>query len=252
LTVLLARVGVAHFQREELLGRDIDVLNVRWAMKLFGSTFIGGAKNIKNWYGIIFKRDFRSLWLPILTMSALAVISVWIGTTQVGRFTFTLEQTALNDLPGRLQEMMNQWQIGDFGPVLAIFLQNSRTVIIAMLLGFLSLGVLGSIPMVLTLSVVGYLMELLRMNSMSPWTYAIFVLPHGVIEVPALIIATASVLRAGALMATPNLQKTVGEVWIGSIAEWSRVIVGVVLPLLFLAAMIEAWVTPRIAFLLVK
>src|SRR5690606_22993369 len=33
LSVLLVRVGLAHFQREELLGREIDVLNLKWAWK---------------------------------------------------------------------------------------------------------------------------------------------------------------------------------------------------------------------------
>ena len=30
LSILLVRVGLAHFRREELLGREIDVLNIRW------------------------------------------------------------------------------------------------------------------------------------------------------------------------------------------------------------------------------
>jgi ABC-type transport system involved in multi-copper enzyme maturation permease subunit len=35
LAVLLIRVGVAHFQREELLGKEIDVLNLKWGWKVF-------------------------------------------------------------------------------------------------------------------------------------------------------------------------------------------------------------------------
>ncbi len=34
LVALLVRVGLAHFQREELLGREIDVLNLRWGLKV--------------------------------------------------------------------------------------------------------------------------------------------------------------------------------------------------------------------------
>jgi uncharacterized membrane protein SpoIIM required for sporulation len=65
-----------------------------------------------------------------------------------------------------------------------------------------------------------------------------------------MIIASASILRAGAILATPTPGKTVGEVWITSLGEWAKIMVGVVIPLLFVAAAIEVWVTPRIAFLL--
>ena len=51
LAVLLARVGIAHFQREALLGHEIDVLNVRW----IGRTF---------WHGIQRKCEILSGLVP--------------------------------------------------------------------------------------------------------------------------------------------------------------------------------------------
>jgi ABC-type transport system involved in multi-copper enzyme maturation permease subunit len=45
LTVLLARVGIAHFQREALLGREIDVLNLRWVGRFFLEILPGGGQN---------------------------------------------------------------------------------------------------------------------------------------------------------------------------------------------------------------
>src|SRR5690606_18754894 len=47
---LLLRIGLAHFSREELLGREIDILNFKWGWKLFKSEFLGTATNIWNWY----------------------------------------------------------------------------------------------------------------------------------------------------------------------------------------------------------
>ncbi|MCE1252746.1 MAG: stage II sporulation protein M [Anaerolineae bacterium] len=252
LTVLLTRVGVAHFQREELLGREIDVLNVRWAFKLFAVSFKRDARNIKEWYGVIFKQDLYRLRFPILAMLALALISVWVGAEQVARFAIPIEETTVSHFAGRLQEMINNWRVGDPLPVLAILLQNTRTMLVAMLLGFLSLGILSVLPLGLTMAVVGYLMELLRTNGLSPWVYLMFILPHGIIEIPAMVLGTASLLRAGALMATPGLQKTTGEVWIETVADWCRIMLGLVLPLLLLAAFIETWITPRIAIFFVQ
>jgi ABC-type transport system involved in multi-copper enzyme maturation permease subunit len=51
LGLLLIRVGLAHFQREELLGKEIDVLNIKWGWKVFRRGFSGGAfapKDIKG------------------------------------------------------------------------------------------------------------------------------------------------------------------------------------------------------------
>ena len=76
-------------------------------------------------------------------------------------------------------------------------------------------------------------------------------LPHGILEIPAAILATAAVLEAGAILATPTPNKTIGEVWLATLADWAKVMVGVVIPLLVVAAAIEVWITPRIALLLV-
>ena len=43
ISLLLIRVGIAHFQREYLLGREIDVINLRWMWHTFWRNFIGGA-----------------------------------------------------------------------------------------------------------------------------------------------------------------------------------------------------------------
>src|SRR5574338_1553274 len=50
LASLLIRVGIAHFQREYLLGREIDVLNLRWAWHAFWTSFRGGARSLLTWY----------------------------------------------------------------------------------------------------------------------------------------------------------------------------------------------------------
>jgi uncharacterized membrane protein SpoIIM required for sporulation/ABC-type transport system involved in multi-copper enzyme maturation permease subunit len=252
LTLLLARVGVAHFKREELLGREIDVLNVRWALGLFASTFLGGARNLHDWYGQVLGRDLRKLQWPITAVLVLALVAVLLGAAQVDHFRIPMDKTLLLSFSGGLQTLAQTWQPGDFRPVLNIFWQNARAMLLAMVLGFLSLGILGSIPLLITMGVVGYLMQLLNVNGMSPWLYLAFILPHGIFEIPAIVICTASVLRAGALMSTPELNKTVGEIWIESIADWCRIMVGIVLPLLLAAALIEAWITPRIALLFVQ
>jgi uncharacterized membrane protein SpoIIM required for sporulation len=126
--------------------------------------------------------------------------------------------------------------------------QNVRVLVISLLLGVFSFGILGMLPAMISLGAAGYLVSLLAYNNVSPWLYfAGFILPHGLLEVPAVVLATAAVLQMGAVLATPTPGKTVGEAWLATLADWVNVMFGVVIPLLFVAAAVEAWLTPRIA-----
>ena len=50
IALLLIRVGIAHFQREYLLGREIDTINLKWVLNTFWKNFMGGAHSIGEWY----------------------------------------------------------------------------------------------------------------------------------------------------------------------------------------------------------
>lgn len=76
--------------------------------------------------------------------------------------------------------------------------------------------------------------------------FASAVLPHGVFELPAVIIATAAVLKVGAVLVTPQPDKSMGEVFLLSLADWFKIFIGLVVPLLAIAAVIEVYVTPLI------
>ena len=48
-------------------------------------------------------------------------------------------------------------------------------------------------------------------------------------------------------MITPSQGKTIGEAWLHALGDWARVAVALVLPLFLFAALLETFVTPRIA-----
>ena len=50
IAILLIRTGVAHFNREELLGRELDALNLGWAFRQFRASFKGTATSLGSWY----------------------------------------------------------------------------------------------------------------------------------------------------------------------------------------------------------
>ena len=72
ITVLLARVGIAHFQREALLGREIDVLNLRWIGRTFWRGFKGEAHSLGGWFR-------TELWRTVKKQVPTILMTIGIG-----------------------------------------------------------------------------------------------------------------------------------------------------------------------------
>lgn len=248
LTFLLIRVGLAHFQREELLGKEIDVLNIRWGWAVFRRAFLEDARSIKDWYLRVLPVTIRRMAMPAAFMLVIILLSVAIGTTQVKEFPDLLQKADLQQSTASLENLVNAWPLFSILPVLGIWWQNVRALLLSVVLGVFSFGVLGMMPAMLTFGLLGFLMNVVGSHGIAAWQYfAGFILPHGIIEIPAVILAGAAVLRMGAILATPTPGKTISEVWLACLADWAKVMLGAVIPMLLVAAAIEAWVTPRLA-----
>jgi uncharacterized membrane protein SpoIIM required for sporulation len=178
----------------------------------------------------------------LLAAVLLAVIVIILGAQQADRFLLILPE---GDFQQRVRELGFNLPVGGIGSVQQIFFQNVRALVIGLLLGLFSFGVLGTLPLVATLGLLGYFTRIIEINQL-PAAQIILsgVVPHGIVEVPAILLSTAAVLRIGFLLATPMKDKTVGEVFLMAIASWMQVMVGLVVPLLLLAAVIESWITP--------
>ena len=101
------------------------------------------------------------------------------------------------------------------------------------------------------MTLIGYFAAVAGQTGLSTWTFLLgFVIPHGVMEIPAIILAAALIIRLGLTMVTPNEKYTIGEAWIRSLADWTRIILLVVVPLLFVAAFLEVYITPQVALFL--
>jgi uncharacterized membrane protein SpoIIM required for sporulation len=51
-------------------------------------------------------------------------------------------------------------------------------------------------------------------------------------------------LKVGAQLVTPQTDQSLGEMLLVSLADWFRIFVGLVLPLLAIAALVEIYITP--------
>jgi uncharacterized membrane protein SpoIIM required for sporulation/ABC-type transport system involved in multi-copper enzyme maturation permease subunit len=246
LTALLARVGIAHFQREALLGREIDVLNLRWIGQTFWRAFKGDAHSLVDWFRAevlkTLRKQFPSIILTVgIGLFAIIAGYVWVSSNSPKFIDqFKTEDLSTMSSFGMGVPVAN---VGISFPT--IWGHNLEVIIVILLLGLFSFGVLGALVYLLNMGIIGAVLALIRAMGASPLKVGVFgILPHGIFEIPALIFASAAILYIGVLLVTPRPQRTLGEVLIEAIADWTKIGIGLVLPLITIAAIIETWVTP--------
>jgi uncharacterized membrane protein SpoIIM required for sporulation len=248
ISVLLIRLGLAHFRRESLLGREIDMLNFKYMGIVFRNRFLGGARNPWVW----FKKSFSTLYL--MRFSILAVIVLGF-IAAIGAYYFAV--TKLPELLGSVNGVDSDKIIKLVAERLNletpqisfryIFLNNIRALFAMLIFGVLTLSVGGILAYILNIGLVGGVLGFAGELGFSPVTmFLVGILPHGLFEITAIVIACAAVLHMGVMLVTPDPERTISQVLVESIADWFRVMTAFGVPLLVIAAVIESNVTPQL------
>lgn len=250
LSLLLMRVGIAHFEREYLLGREIDTLNFRWMVRKFWASFTEGTTSVWQWYRKAFGSAFHRSLPAMAMMIVLAGVTAWLSydwvvlnVADVVSAASAEEIANLEESFGDLPDLSSLGEIELSAPFL--FLNNTRAVAFIFLAGLASFSVLGILLYMLNISLIGGVYGLLELLGLSPLQiFLAGVLPHGIFELPALLIGSSVVLYIGAALVTPQTGKSMGEVIIELMADWAKIFIGLVVPFLAIAALIEAYITP--------
>lgn len=246
--LVLLRMGVKLFNREELLGRDIDEINFRAAWRTFSAAFAGEARGrgLFQWYGREVFPTVRRLSAPIAVVALALLAAMLYGYSQAATYPLPLQA-------GRTQIVQGfSERLADFGfmsPLGAgwIFFTNTRALGIAAGLGMFSWGVLAIVLLMIPLGLVGFFAGQMALVGVSPLLFfAVFILPHGILEIPAALLAGGAILRLGTSIIAPPPGKTLGESWLWALADWAKVSVGLIVPMLLVAALLEAFITPRV------
>ena len=249
LAILLVRLGLAHFRREYLLGREIDTINLKWIGRTFRDRFKGQATSIGEWNRTELPITLRELRQPLLVVTGLAVVAgiasyIWVVINVPHYIALTPERvdqfkTFIAD------NLTNLNSLGEQLPAPVLFYHNARTTVAFLLLGLVSFGTLGLTLFIGNIALVGGVLGAAHLVGYSPLVaFVAGILPHGVFELSAVFLATAAMLKVGAQLVTPQPDKSLGETLILSLADWFRVFVGIVLPFLAVAAVIEIYITP--------
>jgi len=244
---LLMRTGTRIFNREELLGRAIDQLNFGWALRVFGDQWSGGLGHFAPWawYRQSVFPALAKLRRPMLFFFVCMVLVFAGGWTLRERYPLPLEGQSLTD-ETVLDNLRQVFESGQKDPRLIAFaiLQNMRVLILAVFLAMFTFGVLGVIITILPFGIFGYIMGNISAAGLSPTPFILAVLPHGLIEIPAIMIVGAAALQLGAVPTQPPANMTVGEAWIRQLADTLKIGLAVVLPMLILAGILEVRLTP--------
>ncbi len=254
MAILLIRVGLAHFQREYLLGREVDSINPKWIWRVFRESFLGDAQTLFEWYQAQVGASLRKMKTPLLLLIVLTFFGGIASYQLTSSFIPAEFAKEVGFSENEIEQTMNELRIfaglpsGEIEVTFRfIFMHNIQAVLMIFFLGLLSFGVLGELAFVVNIGIIGALFAILEHLGLPVTTlFLTGVLPHGIFEIPAIVFASAGVLYFGAVMVTPNPSKTMGEVFIQAISDCLKVGMGVVLPLLFIAALIEVYITPKI------
>src|SRR5687768_2029635 len=249
LAALLVRLGLSHFRREYLLGREIDTLNFKQVGRTFRDRFKGQATSVSEWYRTELPVTLRQLRQPLLIVIGLGLIAgiasyMWVVTNV---------PVYLNLTPERVGEfrtfiadnLTNLDSLGERLPVPVLFYHNARTTVVFLLLGLVSFSTLGLTLFIGNIALVGGVLGAAQLVGYSPLlAFAAGILPHGIFELSAIFLATAATLKVGAQLVTPQPDRGLGEILLIALADWFRIFVGIVLPFLAIAAVIEIYLTP--------
>ena len=141
--LVLIRMGVQLFNREELLGREIDEINLKAAWATFYTAFAGQGrgKGLLTWYHVEVFSTVRRLRAPILFVVGALGAGVYLGYTYAPIYRLPVDMMDTREIVSRFGERLAEF--GFVSPLGAawVFLTNLRALAAATVLGMFSIGV---------------------------------------------------------------------------------------------------------------
>ena len=263
--VILIRMGLSLFNREELLGREIDQLSLRgtWRkLRHYWATATLDDEARRFSIGRLYRRHIpaalkrqRSALFAVGVALVIGLGVAWNVGSQLSLPASTL--ASLRE--GFSNLSLDSFSGANFAMILpsakdnvflAIFENNARSLLLGGVLSLFSFGALGVVLLLVAVAPMGLIAPIVGLAGLNPALFILaFIVPHGIVELPAALITTASALRLGASLVHRNSYLTLGEGWLLALVDFVKLFVFVALPLLALAALAEAYVTPQVVCL---
>ena len=189
--------------------------------------------------GQFLRTDFRKVFIGCLLAMALAIVLGFV----VGSLSPETVNTVLEQFMAMVEDagiMDSDGNISPFG----LLTNNWSAMLLAVVYGFVPFLFLPAISIVSNGLLIGLLAAWYHSNGISMGLYLAGILPHGIFELPALVIAAACgvcLCRNMGRIVTSSPQRVPMVELLSSLL---RVLLFLVMPMTVLAAFLEAYVTP--------
>ncbi len=268
LDVALIRAGIRTFNREAILAREIDFLNIERAARLFWSFLkappeaaplvrqqqreeVPGFDLVRIYTHDLPRLVAANRW-AVVTACVTVVVGFLLGWGLIGWWDLPTNFFSLEQFDARA--FRSALAAGTPGTALlpsfnmgTIFVHNVRVLVGGAFLSLFSFGVVALLLLLAPFTIVGFLAGALAAQGQSWLQFlAAFILPHGSLEIPAVLLSTAFAVRLGAIMLDPPQDFSAGEAILLALADYVKVLLFAVVPLLLVAALVEVYVTPQI------
>lgn len=265
--IILVRAGMRTFNREVILSREMDTLNpkaiarkaIRFWRALPTEARIAArtSQALPNWslsrfYRVELRQLLQQSRLPIAVSLLMMIASFIFGWGFAYRYPLPPDFINFDELVGNVSrdsfvQASQGWSVLPNFDAFSIFWHNLRASILAVTFGLFSFGSLSLLLIGLPMALVGFLAGQAGGAGTSAGLFlATFILPHGIIELPATMLATAFALRIGAALISPPEPLTVGEAMLLTVGDFFKILLFVVTPMLLLSSLIEVYITPEI------
>ena len=250
--LLLLRLGNSVFNREEILGRSIDQINLRGTLRKIGRTIRAvdeagtPARSLGEWYRRGMVVSLRRLRSSLGVTTAVFVVAfvggIILGLSPDWRLPALAQPGALADRQA-VAAGLDLFGTGGFG---WIVVHNAQILFGVLLLSMFTFGIAALVVPPAVYLILGFVAVQLVGHGFGLNLLAASVLTHGIIEIPVIAIATAAALHLGAVVTRPPRGWTVGHAWTVALADAIKLWLGIILPGLILAGILEAYVTPLV------
>jgi len=260
IAIVMVRTGMGAFNREEILSREHEQLNLRQVWATF-TTFLrefqpaGVAPDQYSAVPFSFRR-FYTRELPALLRAYRMPLVVAVFAALVGLFSggYIGQHYRVRALDSFLAQVGHEPAAG-LPLALRIFATNMRSSLLSSVFSLFAFGVFAFLVPAVAFAQVGFVATSLgarggswvSLGADSPLQFLIgYVLPHGMIELPTAILGAALGLRIGASLMSPPKGFSVGRNILWSLAQFFKVWGLVLLPLFLIAALIEGLISPLV------
>ncbi len=260
ISLALIRTGMATFSREEILSREHIRFDLNQIIQDFATFFReyqpagvvpamyrGLAFDPHRFYRYELPALLRELRTPISIALLLALVGVLSGGFIGNMYPIELIRHDLNQIGTTADpSLQHVWHI---------LARNLRVSFLTSILSLFSFGIFACMLPVVHFARIGFAASTLQatggnwfaLDAESPTQFLLaHILPHGVIELPMIILCAALGIRVGLSLLSTRSGFSVGQNMLWSLATFWKTWLLILLPGFLLAALIEGLIVPRI------